>query len=168
MDGKGRVLTQVFSYIEPTSSKKYLFLKNAIDRMAHDKGVFLYLSLLDENKNLLDDNLYWLPDSTGNYSGLQEMKKATVEVTAHKIKEGKIEVTISNEKENPIAFFNRISLINSQTKQRLLPAFYSDNYISVLPGENKKIEIDYTPAANENAAVEVKGWNVTESVIEIK
>jgi hypothetical protein len=49
-----------------------------------------------------------------------------------------------------------------------LPAFYSDNYISVLPGENKKIEIDYTPAANENAAVEVKGWNVEERVIAVK
>jgi hypothetical protein len=168
MDGKERLLTQVFSEIEPTTSKKYLSLKRALDRMGRDKGVFLYLSLLDENKNLLDDNLYWLPDSSGNYSGLQEMKKTGVTISEHKIKEGQVEVTISNAKENPIAFFNRISLINSQTKQRLLPAFYSDNYISVLPGENKKIEIDYTPAANENAAVEVKGWNVEERVIAVK
>ena len=85
MEGKGRVLTQVFSYIEPTSSKKYLSLKRGLNRMRKDKGVFLYLSLLDENKNLLDDNLYWLPDSTGNYSGLQQMKKASVQVSAHKI-----------------------------------------------------------------------------------
>jgi hypothetical protein len=168
MNGKERLLTQVFSEIEPTTSKKYLSLKRGLDRMGRDKGVFLYLSLLDENKNLLDDNLYWLPDSSGNYSGLQEMKKAGVIISAHKIKEGQVEVTISNAKDNPIAFFNRISLINEKTNQRILPAFYSDNYISVLPGENKKIEIDYTPAANENAAVEVKGWNVTESVIEIK
>ncbi|HEY5462438.1 MAG TPA: glycoside hydrolase family 2 TIM barrel-domain containing protein [Hanamia sp.] len=168
MDGKGRVLTQVFSYIEPTNSKKYLSLKNAIDRMAHDKGVFLYLSLLDENKNLLDDNLYWLPDSTGNYSGLQEMKKATVEVAAHKMEPGKVEVTISNSKENPIAFFNRLSLINAATRQRILPVFYSDNYISVLPGEQKKVTIDYTPVANENTKVELYGWNVEKEDVEIK
>ncbi|MDQ2720166.1 MAG: glycosyl hydrolase [Bacteroidota bacterium] len=168
MDGKGRVLTQVFSYIEPTSSKKYLSLKNAIDRMGKDKGVFLYLSLLDENKNLLDDNLYWLPDSTGNYSGLQQIKKAMVQVSAHKVGEGKVEVTISNAKENPIAFFNRLSLVNSKTKQRILPAFYSDNYISVLPGETKKITIDYTPATSENAAVELYGWNVVNRVIGIQ
>jgi hypothetical protein len=168
MDGKERPLTQVFSEIEPTTSKKYLSLKNALDRMRKDKGVFLYLSLLDENKNLLDDNLYWLPDSTGNYSGLQQMKKASVEVTAHKIEEGKVEVTLSNAKENPIAFFNRLSLVNSKTKQRILPTFYSDNYISVLPGETKKITIDYTPVANENAAVELYGWNVEDKVIGIK
>lgn len=168
MDGKGRVLTQVFSYIEPTSSKSFVSLKNAIDRMGKDKGMFIYLSLLDENKNLLDDNLYWLPDSTGNYTGLQEMKKTSVEVAAHKIEEGKIEVTISNAKENPIAFFNRLSLVNTKTKQRILPAFYSDNYISVLPGETKKITIDYTPAADENAAVELYGWNVEERLVGIK
>ena len=126
------------------------------------------MSLLDENKNLLSDNLYWLPDSTGNYSGLQQMKKASLKITAHKIEEGKVEVTISNAKENPIAFFNRISLVNTATKQRILPAFYSDNYISVLPGEAKKIAISYTPAANENAVVELYGWNVAERVIEIK
>src|SRR5574338_1410935 len=63
MEGKGRVLTQVFSYIEPTSSKNYVSLKRGLDRMTKDKGVFIYVCLLDENKNLLDDNLYWLPDS---------------------------------------------------------------------------------------------------------
>ena len=136
--------------------------------MAKDKGVFLYLSLLDENKNLLSDNLYWLPDSTGNYSGLQEMKKATVDVKAKKMSEGKIEVTIGNAKENPIAFFIRLSLVNGTTKQRILPAFYSDNYISILPGEKKTITIDYTPAANEKAEVEIYGWNVDKRVIEIK
>jgi len=43
-----------------------------------------------------------------------------------------------------------------------------ENYISVLPGETKKITIDYTPAANENAAVKLYGWNVAGQGIEIK
>jgi hypothetical protein len=38
----------------------------------------------------------------------------------------------------------------------------------VLPGEIKKIMIDYTPALNENAKVEVKGWNVEEQLVDIK
>jgi len=168
MDGKGTQLTQVFCEIGPETSKKYLLLKRALDRMSGDKGIFLYLSLQDENKNLLDDNLYWLPDSTGNYSGLQQMKKASVQILVQKIKEGKVEVTISNAKENPIAFFNRLSIVDSKRKQRILPTFYSDNYISVLPGENKIIVIDYPPAPNQNAAVEVKGWNMKEQLVDIK
>jgi len=168
MDGKDSLLTQVFSEIEPTRSKKYLSVKNILDKLAKDKGVFLYLSLLDENKRLLTDNLYWLPDSTGNYSGLQEMKKTTMHVTANKTTDGKIEVTVSNPKDNPVAFFNRLSLVNTATKQRILPVFYSDNYVSVLPGEQKKIMADYTPVANEKAAVELYGWNVVQQYIEVK
>src|SRR6185437_9202990 len=73
LDGKEKLLTQVFSEIEPTRSKKYLSVQSMLGRLVKEKGGFLYLSLLDENKKLLSDNLYWLPDATGNYSGLQEM-----------------------------------------------------------------------------------------------
>jgi hypothetical protein len=38
----------------------------------------------------------------------------------------------------------------------------------VLPGEQKKITIDYTPSANEKAEVEVYGWNVKKQYIDIK
>ncbi|MEO8414157.1 MAG: glycoside hydrolase family 2 TIM barrel-domain containing protein [Ginsengibacter sp.] len=168
MDGKEKLLTQVFSEIEPTLSKKYLSVKRMLDKLAKDKGVFLYLSLLDENKKLLSDNLYWLPDSTGNYSGLQEMKIAPVNVTAIKKGDNKIDVTINNPKDNPVAFFNRLSVVNATTKQRILPVFYSDNYMSVLPGEQKRITIDYAPGARENAMVELYGWNVEKQYIKIK
>jgi hypothetical protein len=168
MKGKDILLTQVFSEIEPTQSKKYLSLKHRVDELAKDKGVFLSLRLLNENKEILSDNLYWLPDSTGNYSGLQEMKKASVNISANRIGQNKIEVAIQNPKDNPVAFFNRLSLVNSISKQRILPVFYNDNYISVLPGEQKKITIDYTPSANEKAEVEVYGWNVKKQYIGIK
>ena len=168
LDGKEKLLTQVFSEIEPTRSKKYLSVQSMLGRLVKEKGGFLYLSLLDENKKLLSDNLYWLPDATGNYSGLQEMKKAAVLITAKKTGEGKIEVTIQNPKDNPVAFFNRLSMVNKTSKQRILPAFYSDNYISVLPGQEKTIGIDYTPVPGENVEVELYGWNVERQYIEIK
>ena len=112
--------------------------------------------------------MYWLPDATGNYSGLQRMKKAAVKITATKIEAGKIEVTIRNPKGNPVAFFNRLSLINPETKQRILPTFYSDNYISVLPGEVQKIIIDYNPEKNVQPKVELYGWNVEQQLIDIR
>ena len=160
MDGKDSLLTQVFSQIEPTRSKKYLSIKNMLGELVKDKGLFLSLRLLNKNKELLSDNFYWLPDSTGNYSGLEQMKKVAVNITVNKTGKGKIEVTIRNAKHNPVAFFNRLSLVNATTKQRILPAFYSDNYISILPGDQKKITINFTPVANEKAAVELYGWNV--------
>jgi hypothetical protein len=66
-----------------------------------------------------------------------------------------------------VAFFNRVSLIDSNTKKRLLPVFYSDNYVSVVPGEERTVVLDYTPG-NAPVAVTVSGWNVSEQIISVK
>jgi len=61
------------------------------------------------------------------------------------------------------------SLRLSIPKQRKeLPTFYSDNYISVLPGETKKLRLITRLLPNENATAELYVWNVEEMVIEIK
>ena len=168
MRGKSTLLTQVFSEIEPTRSKKFLSIKKAMEELGKAEGVFLSLRLLDENQEILSDNFYWLPDSTGNYSGLQQMKKSKIDISATNISEGKIRVSIKNAKDNPVAFFNRLSIVNAETRQRILPAFYSDNYVSVLPGEEKIVVIDYTPGKGQKAVVEISGWNVDRMQLQVK
>jgi hypothetical protein len=161
MAGKDSLLTQVFTYIEPSSVKKILSVKEALNKLGNEKGVFLSLQLVNENKQVVSDNFYWFPDSTGNYSGLQSMAKANLSVKAREIAKGKIEVVLTNPANNPVAFFNRVSLLNSKTKERILPAFYSDNYCSVLPGREKKITIAYEASGHDQPMVAVEGWNVT-------
>jgi len=167
MNGKKRIITQVFSEIGPTIVKKYLSVARALERAAKNEGCFLVLRLLDLNKQPISDNLYWLPDSTGNYSGIQNLKSTELNVVAEKTKDGKIKVTLTNPEEKPVAFFNRISLINNKTKERILPTFYSDNYISVLPGESKTIIINYTTQSNVTPEVEINGWNTGKHQFEI-
>ena len=121
---------------------------------------------MNEVKQILSDNFYWLPDATGNYSGLQEMKKAIVDVKAVSKNKEQITVTIHNPANNTVAFFNRISLVNAQTKERLLPTFYSDNYISILPGEEKSIVVESRMTTGN--VIEVSGWNVETVYIEVK
>lgn len=70
-----------------------------------------------------------------------------------------MEVTITNSKGNTLAFFNRIALVDSKTGERILPAFYSDNYISVAPGYSKTITVEYTSQDGVSPKVEVLGWN---------
>ncbi len=76
---------------------------------------------------------------------------------------------INNPAGGALAFFNRVSLVTRATKKRILPVFYSDNYFSVLPGEEKTVFIDYNQNDNiNNAEVSISGWNVDEQYIEIK
>jgi mannosylglycoprotein endo-beta-mannosidase len=162
MAGRDSLLTQVFVDIVPTATKKILSVKKIIDEISAKEGVFLSLQLLDTDKKIIADNLYWMPDAKGEFTGLQNMKTNELTTTAKYLQSGKIEVTLSNPKNKVLAFFNRISLVDANTKARILPAFYSDNYVSVLPGQQKKIIIDYNPALfGKNLMIDVDGWNGT-------
>ena len=133
-----------------------------MDELAAKEGAFLSLQLLDTDKKVLSDNLYWIADSKGEYSGLQKMKQDALIADARYIKPGKIEVTLSNKPNSVISFFNRISLVDAATNERVLPAFYDNNYISVLPGEQKKVIIDYPATGLKNLAIAIDGWNTAD------
>ncbi len=160
MKGNSKLLTQTFTEIGPTTVKRTFAIRRELAEAGKDEGSFVVLRLLNVNKQIISDNLYWLPDANGNYSGLQKMDKTELTINAAKTNAGKISVTLSNAAGKPIAFFNRISLVDATTQQRVLPTFYSDNYVSVLPGESKTVTIEYKPSANNNVSVEVEGWNV--------
>jgi hypothetical protein len=118
---------------------------------------------------MVSDNFYWLPNKDEKYIGMQEMKMAAATISARQQEQGKITVTISNPANGPVSFFNRISLVNPDTKKRILPVFYSNNYVSVLPGETKTIALEYTPSAtNARPQVSLQGWNTAEQLIDIK
>jgi hypothetical protein len=140
-----------------------------MDGLKEKNGGFLVVRLLNLHQQVISDNIYWLPDSSGNYTGLQQMQQAKIMVTVKKVSEGKLAVAINNPKNGPVAFFNRISLVNDQTKKRILPVFYNDNYVSVLPGEQKIVTIECTPSLiSGKTSVSVAGWNVKELDFQIK
>jgi len=64
-------------------------------------------------------------------------------------------------KTNKLAFFNRLKLVDSKNGNLVSPAFYSDNYFSLLPGESKEVTIEY-PARNTDCQVVLQGFNVEE------
>jgi mannosylglycoprotein endo-beta-mannosidase len=169
MGGRDSLLTQLFVEAQPSSVKAFLPMKPAVDQLAKDKGVFLCLQILDKNKNKLSENIYWIADEHGVYSGLKDMQQAKLSTTARKSAEGKIEVTLSNATKAPLAFFNRLSLVDPATHKRILPVFYSDNYISVLPGDHKKVVLDYQPQAGQPMPlVSISGWNLAEQFIAVQ
>ncbi|MCB0471992.1 MAG: glycosyl hydrolase, partial [Flavobacteriaceae bacterium] len=101
-----------------------------------------------------------------NFSGLQHMEPVSVETSVRQLSQNKIELTIAN-KNQAISFFNRISLIEKMSKERVLPAFYSDNYISILPGGEKKIIVEYEQINKHELGLEISGWNTAHQYIDL-
>ena len=61
----------------------------------------------------------------------------------------------------PLAFFVRLRLQDAHTGKPIRPAFYDDNYISLLPGESRTIAIEYDGAISpKQTKLTVDGWNV--------
>lgn len=169
LTGKDSLYSLLFNEVGASMSKKVFPISGFLKGLNNKEGVFVSLKLFSEQKQLLSENLYWLPGVDGNYTALQQMKKTKLTVSAKRINGSHVSLTVTNDKANPIAFFNRIALINKQSGQRVLPAFFSDNYLSVLPGETKTITIDFTEKDNKGEKqVQVYGWNVDEQLVDIK
>ncbi|MTK54635.1 glycoside hydrolase family 2 TIM barrel-domain containing protein [Paludibacter sp.] len=166
LDGKETPETNLMLELSPTTVQPYLSIKPNMDKLRAEKGVFVKLQIVDAKQAILSENIYWLPDANGNYSGLQQMKKADLSVSAHRVSGNTIEVKMENPAGNPLAFFNRISLVDPSTGKRLMPVFYDDNYVTVLPGTSKTIRLEYN--GTEKGKVTVEGWNVQKQTISVQ
>ena len=53
----------------------------------------------------------------------------------------------------------KLTLLDGQGTARVLPAYYSDNYVSLLPGEQRTIEVEHDGPV-QGVSVALRGWNV--------
>jgi hypothetical protein len=67
------------------------------------------------------------------------------------------------------ALESKLTLLNATDGSRILPAYYSDNYISLLAGESREIEIEYpAKSATGPAQLSLRGWNLTKQVVPVR
>ena len=83
----------------------------------------------------------------------------------HSIKRGEnghASVEISNPGKET-AFFIRLKVLN-RNNELVLPSFFTENYFTLLPGDGKKIELDFSAAGDKTSQGDlrlvVEGWNV--------
>ena len=170
MQGKEQMHKEIFMQLQSNNVVSYWPLKKEADSLSKKNDAFLYLTLADSlSGEQLDENIYWLADAKGTYSGLANMQKAKIKVSDFVIGGGIAEVTISNPVGGPISFFNHITLLDAKTRKRLLPYFCDNNYISVLPGQQKKIRLTYELRNGTNEyppIISIEGWNTEGLLIE--
>ena len=129
--------------------------------LSHDGVVLVALALSDASGRRLSDNLYWPSRDETSTRALNTLKAQAVRVSAHAaIDADEIAVHVSLEDTGPApALAAKLTLVDD-TGARILPAFYSDNYVSLLPGEPRQIEIRYPRTHTGAAHLNLRGWNV--------
>lgn len=105
---------------------------------------FVKLDLRDHDRHLLSTNLYWKNVAQDDYRSLETMPTVPLDVTATRRQVGGntlLEVTLANST-TTVALLAHVQLHSKGNGARVLPAFYSDNYISLVPGEQRTVTIE--------------------------
>ncbi len=143
---------------------------------------FLDLRVTDVSGKLVGSNFYWLstkPETLdwtkstwyatptawyADYTSLAQLPKVKLNVSSRSETRGEdavTRVTVENPSKT-LAFFVRMKLDKGKGGEEILPVFWQDNYISLLPGEKREIAATYHTSALGRAKpeIEVSGWNV--------
>ena len=88
------------------------------------------------------------------------MGPATVTATVEAAERNEIRVKLRNTGQTA-ALENKVTLLHADGSQ-VLPAYYSDNYVSLLPGEERAITISIAEDQHKSGLrLELHGWKAT-------
>ena len=107
---------------------------------------FIKLELTDADGNLLSENFYWRNGVRDlDYTQLNTLPEADLSCwLVNKSKDGKMQISVKNNSKT-VAFANRVRLVNKVTQKRVLPVIMSDNYVTLMPNEEKVISVEAAP-----------------------
>jgi exo-1,4-beta-D-glucosaminidase len=147
---------------------------------------FVRCQLLDSKGKLLSENIYWQsqkdddvgdhdsafglkPASWADMTPLNNMPQVPLEVSAEHSSsavENRVTIHLHNPSEH-IAFFERTTITSAKDGDELLPIEYSDNYVTVFPGETVDIR-SVVPESAKPAWVRLEGYDTPQTVVVIK
>ncbi|KAB7764735.1 glycoside hydrolase family 2 [Xanthomonas maliensis] len=129
---------------------------------------FVRLHLLDADGVVRSRNLYWVARDAAAMRGLDALPKVPLQLSlqlppgSEPDSEPVLRATVRNPSQQ-VALNAKLTLVDAQG-QRILPAYYSDNYLSLVPGEERSVEIRGPSAEVLRAAtLQLRGWNVPAS-----
>jgi hypothetical protein len=130
-----------------------------------DSTHFLRLKLLKDIE-ILSENFYWRGLQEYNYKALRTLPEVKMESTTQFKRQGDkwyLTTKLTNPSEYPVIMV-RLKVVRTNTRDRILPVIYSDNYVSLMPGEQRTIimELENADARGEKPAVVIEGFNVGE------
>ncbi|MGB5151885.1 MAG: glycoside hydrolase [Mycobacterium sp.] len=158
-----------------------------LPRAARDSPVFFVrCELIDAPGAVIAQNVYWQSQrrddvgtaandgafetrqiSWADMTALNRMAKVPLEISAERTGERGVTIRLRNATSR-LAFFERAELLATRDGDEILPIQYSDNYVTVFPGETLEVR-GSTPAGGPRADwVRVSGHNTVAQVVAIR
>ncbi|MBN9301041.1 MULTISPECIES: glycoside hydrolase family 2 protein [Dysgonomonas] len=115
------------------------------------------LELKDAKGKVLSINDYWMTNGDKkSYEAINTLPSTTVIIKTISSK-GKTWVEVSNPSKT-LAVAVKLNVVDKNSKEILLPAYFSDGYINLLGGEKRLVELDI-PKSIANYNIVAEGYN---------
>lgn len=120
---------------------------------------------LRKRGELVSSNLYWRSAAGEDFTALKALPRVRLESSTRSRREGgawTLETALRNPERVP-AILIRLTAVREKSGDRILPALYSDNYVTLMPGESLTIrtEVQEADCRGEAPAVRVEGFNAS-------
>jgi hypothetical protein len=154
----------------PADSETDGFKLDLAPLLVLDTVVLVKLELRTSSGEIVSDNLYWLGAESSSFRHLNRLAASSLSLTANSTRAGdEIHLRVALKNTGAVVSLeNKLTLMNAADGSRILPAYYTDNYVSLLPGESREIEIDYPAKSASGAAqIAVRGWNLASQTVSV-
>jgi exo-1,4-beta-D-glucosaminidase len=168
----------------PSNISKFIYKLPEIKNLT--PVYFLDLRIYDQDNKEVDNSIYWLSTKKdvldyeaykklgwpyytptkqfADFTALDQLPKVKLDFDYQFTKDdqfGKIILKVKNTSAS-IAFFNFIDVLDPQTKLPILPIYWNDNYVTILPGDERTYDAQFflSDFKGEKPVIEVRGWNV--------
>lgn len=141
-----------------TTLKSLAELSRALPR---ERLVLVKLTLRDRNGALLSDNTYWQGGTSADHQRLNELAAQSIGMAArsHASPSGTVVAVRLTNSGHAAALNAKITMLD-EAGGRVLPVYYGDNYVTLLPGEAREIEVRCPAGPAQCARVALRGWNI--------
>jgi exo-1,4-beta-D-glucosaminidase len=188
LEAKEKGAREATMNVAPDSSTKAFDLPEVEDLT---RTYFLRLHMHNPDGKLLSDNFYWLSTKAdvmdwehkqdtvytpqaefGDLSGLNVLPQVNLNVSSAKENQGEkagLRVSIRNPS-GSVAFMVHLRITKGKEGEDLTPSFWSDNYFSLLPGEQRDVTSRYDSSALNSGAIALKvdGYNIAPQTLEVQ
>ncbi len=103
---------------------------------------------LTRGDEVVSENFYWRGLEEYNYRALRDLTRVQIQTLTRVERQGKrwlLTTTVQNPTKKP-ALMVKLKAVREKSGDRILPAIYSDNYIALMPGEQRTIRTDVEDA----------------------
>jgi exo-1,4-beta-D-glucosaminidase len=168
----------------PSNISKFIYKIPAIKNLT--SVWFLDLRIFNSDNKEVDNSIYWVslkkdvldyeafkklawPFYTptkqyADYTALNKLPKVNLTYDyqfTKKDKFGNVQLKVKNTS-GTIAFFTFFDLLDASTSKPILPVYWDDNYVSILPGEERTYEASYFLVNSDGTkpVLKINAWNV--------